>query len=343
MILADKIMELRKKKGWSQEELAEKLGISRQSVSKWESAASIPDIDRILALSRLFGVSTDYLLKDELEREETLEQAQNAASEDAKVPIRSVSMEEADRFLAFWRKTSWLIAAAVALFILSPIPVVVLTVMAEAQAVDMDLAEGMGPVALLMMVAVGVSVCIMCGIKGSKYEYLKKEFIRLEYGVAGMAEKKKEEFSTAFGISMAAGVALCILGVVPVILSEALFGGSDVAAEYWVAALFCMVAAGVFLLTRAALVYSSFTQLLQQEDYTPERKEENRQLDGRMSAFAGIYWCLVTAVFLVVFFVAREKITFNIAGVFWPVAGVLFGALMFLQRWLFRKRKWDEK
>ena len=69
MILADKVMTLRKKNGWSQEELAEKLNISRQSVSKWESGASIPDIDKIIALSGLFGVSTDYLLKDNLEKE----------------------------------------------------------------------------------------------------------------------------------------------------------------------------------------------------------------------------------------------------------------------------------
>ena len=73
MILAEKVMTLRKKKGWSQEELAEKLNISRQSVSKWESGASIPDIDKIILISGLFGVSTDYLLKDEMETEEISE------------------------------------------------------------------------------------------------------------------------------------------------------------------------------------------------------------------------------------------------------------------------------
>ena len=67
MILADKIIDLRKKNGWSQEELAEKLGVSRQSVSKWESAMSTPDMGRIVEMSNIFGVSTDYLLKDEIE------------------------------------------------------------------------------------------------------------------------------------------------------------------------------------------------------------------------------------------------------------------------------------
>ena len=58
MILADKIIDLRKKAGMSQEELAEKLGVSRQSVSKWESAQSTPDLNRILKMSEIFGVST---------------------------------------------------------------------------------------------------------------------------------------------------------------------------------------------------------------------------------------------------------------------------------------------
>ena len=63
MRLEGKIMLLRKQKGWSQEQLAEQLGISRQSVSKWESGASVPDLDKIIKLSQIFDVSTDYLLK----------------------------------------------------------------------------------------------------------------------------------------------------------------------------------------------------------------------------------------------------------------------------------------
>lgn len=64
MIFADKLIQLRKQKGWSQEELAEKMEVTRQSVSKWESAQSVPDIERILQLSDIFDVSLDYLLKN---------------------------------------------------------------------------------------------------------------------------------------------------------------------------------------------------------------------------------------------------------------------------------------
>ena len=62
MNLSEKIMMLRKKEGWSQEELANHLQISRQAVSKWESGQSMPDTDKIIQLSQLFHVTTDYLL-----------------------------------------------------------------------------------------------------------------------------------------------------------------------------------------------------------------------------------------------------------------------------------------
>lgn len=65
MNIADKILKLRKEKGLSQEALAEALGVSRQSVSKWESGAALPDTDKIIAMSELFGVSTDYILKND--------------------------------------------------------------------------------------------------------------------------------------------------------------------------------------------------------------------------------------------------------------------------------------
>ena len=94
MILADKIMTLRKKCGWSQEDLADQLGISRQSVSKWESGMSIPDLEKIVKMSSLFGVSTDYLLKDELEVELPSE---TMATDDEQ--CRSVSLEEANTYM----------------------------------------------------------------------------------------------------------------------------------------------------------------------------------------------------------------------------------------------------
>ena len=65
MTFAQKLQELRKAAGLSQEELAEKLGVSRQSVSKWELGQAYPETEKIIELSRMYGVSLDVLLKGE--------------------------------------------------------------------------------------------------------------------------------------------------------------------------------------------------------------------------------------------------------------------------------------
>lgn len=67
MNFAEKILNLRTEYGYSQETLAEKLNVSRQAVSKWESGATLPETDKIITLSNFFGVSTDYLLKDNIQ------------------------------------------------------------------------------------------------------------------------------------------------------------------------------------------------------------------------------------------------------------------------------------
>lgn len=68
MIFADKLILLRKKAGWSQEELAEQMNVTRQSVSKWEGAQSVPDLEKMIRLSKLFGVVQIIYLKTKLKK-----------------------------------------------------------------------------------------------------------------------------------------------------------------------------------------------------------------------------------------------------------------------------------
>ena len=117
MTMAENIKTYRNKRGLNQYEFAEKLGISPQAVSKWESAQSTPDLQKVLRLAEIFGVSTDYLLKDELKSETGTEILEYAAEESS---VRSVSMEEANAFMEWRRKTGPTLAGAVALCIISP-------------------------------------------------------------------------------------------------------------------------------------------------------------------------------------------------------------------------------
>ena len=89
MTFGEKLQALRKARGWSQEGLATQINVFRQALSKWESGASVPDTENVVALSRLFGVSTDYLL---LENGETTAQAAPTAapSAESKWPIMRI-------------------------------------------------------------------------------------------------------------------------------------------------------------------------------------------------------------------------------------------------------------
>ena len=81
MALSDKLYMLRKKSGLSQEQLAEQLSVSRQAISKWESGQSVPESEKLIAISNYFDVSLDYLLKDENENESNDNESNDNAPE----------------------------------------------------------------------------------------------------------------------------------------------------------------------------------------------------------------------------------------------------------------------
>lgn len=180
MILADKIIALRKKAGWSQEELAEQLGVSRQAVSKWEGAQSVPDMERILQMSKVFGVTTDYLLKDELEAEEY------AASE-PDTELHRVTMEDAARYLDLRKAAAPKMALATFLCIISAIPLLLLGAWSESTnaPITENAAAGLGLCALLLLVAVGVAIFLTTGAKAKAFAFLEKEPFETAYGVSG--------------------------------------------------------------------------------------------------------------------------------------------------------------
>jgi transcriptional regulator with XRE-family HTH domain len=195
MILADKIIENRKKNGWSQEELADKLGVSRQSVSKWEGAQAVPDMKKIVLMSEIFGVSTDYLLRDDIDVAEPAESApiDNGLEE----TVRSVSMEEASAFLTHNERAAKRISTGVMMCILSPVLLIVISGLAEAGFVDLEsaFAEAGGTAALIVIVAIAVGLFVREGMRGKRYEYLDNTDIDTEYGVSGMVKERRDGYA----------------------------------------------------------------------------------------------------------------------------------------------------
>lgn len=317
MILADKIIDLRKKNGWSQEELAEKLGVSRQSVSKWEGAQSVPDMGRVVQLSELFGVSTDYLLKDSLEKEEP---GQDGESDG---PARTLGMEEANAFLRIKETNARQVALGVLLCILSPICVILLSgaqslgllALSEGQAV------GLGVAVLLLMVGAAVALFVLSALRVSRYEWLEREAVDTLYGVDGMAKERREQFRPTRNLQLTVGIVLCVLSAMPIFLSILFFGEKESMAHLLaVSATLVMVAVGVLLIVRCSILWGAFQLLLEEGDYSRESKEANRAL----APFCSIYWGLVTAGFLAWGFLTNS---WDRCWIVWPVAGVAFGAV----------------
>lgn len=94
MKLSEKIVRLRKTNGWSQEDLAEQLNVSRQAVSRWEGGTAQPDAGNILQLSKLFGVTTDYLLNDDYESDNDLPKVKQVQNDGTRlIMIAMVTLE----------------------------------------------------------------------------------------------------------------------------------------------------------------------------------------------------------------------------------------------------------
>lgn len=311
MILADKIIELRKKNGWSQEELAEQLGVSRQAVSKWEGAQSTPDLERVLGMSKLFGVSTDYLLRDEMEAETA-----PVAEDVGESAIRRVSMEEANEYLQLRRAAAPRIALATAMCIISPVPLLALGALATAEVIGETAAAALGLVALLAMVTVAVLIFIMTGMRSSAYEYLEKEPIETAYGVTGMVREQLRKQQDCYMRGTVIGVGLCILSVLPLLCAALL------EKELWMLGSVCLlltiVAAGVNLLIRVGVVHESCQKLLEEGDYTRAHKR------AANSPWTTAYWCVTTALYLAYSFITND---WGRSWIVWPVAGVLYGVV----------------
>ena len=176
MIFADKLIELRKRSGWSQEELAQQLGVSRQSVSKWEGAQSIPDIDRLLQLSELFGVSVDCLLKDEQELPSPgMARDQSCVDVGQATPaLRRVSLEEANAFIKAKASTAVPMSWATFACVISPVCLLVLGVLSAPPyaLLSEGMAMGVGMVVLVALVAAACAVFVACGNRTARFEYL---------------------------------------------------------------------------------------------------------------------------------------------------------------------------
>jgi len=118
--IGERIYELRRKNSMSQEDLAEKMNVSRQSISKWESSQSVPEVEKIIQLSNILNVSTDWILKGENSKKQTSQSNKNNLKS---VQTVSTALNYTGfvigTFILFEKQAVWAVAVPIVFSILS--------------------------------------------------------------------------------------------------------------------------------------------------------------------------------------------------------------------------------
>ena len=322
MILGEKIAQLRRKNGWSQEELADKMEISRQAVSKWESGQTMPDLERILRLSSLFGVTIDYLLKDgaapEIPRPE--------AEEDTH--IRLISLADAADYLSLRERASVQIASGTFLCILAFMPLLLLGAAAEQFQLSEALAALIGLASLFLLAAIAVVIFMRCGFHSAPYRFIELGEFRAENDVNDMVRARKMQFRSAYLRGNLIGVCLCILS--PLALFSGILSESDFTQVLLLCVTLLLAGIGVVSFILVGVRWASMERLLQEGDFAPRTKSGSfkrackirvESLDEQLNS---AYWLLTTTIYLAWSLFTHD---WGKTWIVWPVAGVLFCAI----------------
>jgi transcriptional regulator with XRE-family HTH domain len=315
MILADKIVQLRKQLAWSQEDLAEKMKVSRQSVSKWESANSIPDLNKIIILAEIFNVSTDFLLKDEIE-------SQDNKSESKEPGLISISLEQALRYVDKKIQVANLTRVWVALCVCSVVPLFFFLAMAETNRLNLtdDAASMIGVISILIMVSIAVSFFIRTTQFNDEIEKIEEAPFDLAYGVHGVFKEKLEKYRTTYNISLSVGIFLFITCFVPVMVASMFNAGSDVTMMMLIV-LMLMITAGIAIIMPVTGKYDALNHII--KDFDNNSKKSKRSM--RAEKLAAFYWPLLTTIYLGW---SLWTMSWGITWIIWPVGAVLFAALV---------------
>lgn len=312
MILADKIIYLRKKNGWSQEELAEMLNVSRQSVSKWESSGATPELNRIIEMSKIFSVSVDYLIKDEME------EVEYTGDVDYENDNIRVTMEDANEFINLREEASKKISLGVFLLIISPSILIFLLGAVEGKKflLSETMAITIGVVSLIIIAAIAIALFIISGLSLERYEFLEREYFETEYGVTNMAKEMESRYQPKFVKRMVIRITLCIVSVIPVLVVGIKDDPDPFNLFSAVALLLFIVSLGVNLIVKASIIKETYEQLQQTGDFTVESKSRNKVL----GPIIGILWLSIVIIY---FYYSFKTNNWQYSWIIFPVGGLI--------------------
>lgn len=290
MSLAENLQYLRAREGVTQEQLAERLDVSRQSVSKWESSASFPEMDTLIKLCDMFHTDMDTLLRGSVE---------NSLSEDT---------AGYDRFMTLYARK---IAGGVSAIIAG-------AAVAALSAVG-GIPDMVGAAILLLVIAVAVVVFIASGMEEEHFR--KKHPAIPDF----YTEQQKEQFHRRFIWYIAGSVGAILLGLVLLVLAFTVLPEKEPYESYMGALFLLIVACAVYFLIYGGMLEDKYNipKYNRENNPTPEDKERRR----RAVTACALIMILATAVFLTL---GLGWDRWESAAIIYPVGGVLCGAAWLL-------------
>ncbi len=322
MTLSEKIIKLRRATGLSQEELADRIGISRQAVSKWESSQSTPDIDKIILLSDFFGVSTDYLLKESIstysyEKDENILQEDVFKDSDYKEePLQSrASRKDVLEYISLKHRESKIIAIAVLFFIISPILLICLPVLSEEGKISETLAVLLGLLAIFSFVWLGTGLCIYSDMLTRDNVLKKDKYCTIDEESILYAKKLKADRHNFSTISLIIGVSLCILSPTPLI-AAAFTGFINII--YTIGILLALVGAGCAVIVNSETYNEALERIISQNDSHLAKKD--KQKNRTMEIINECYWTFVIALYLAVSFLTSR---WDLTWIIWVASPII--------------------
>lgn len=296
MKVAANIQRLRRDKGLSQEQLAEALDVSRQAVSRWESGDSVPEVDKLMGLSELFGVSLDELVNE----------SSPAGKGAVDVAARKATFDQ------MYCRFANAIAGSIGLILLSLAPTVWFS--------DANDADGRAALFFLGAIVIAVPVIVYYSIMLRAAKDEMNTDLPALYTASDAAA-----YARPFAAQLVTGLCLILLSILYIVVIQT-FISNDAAARWAPAGMFVALAAGVTLIIRAGILKSRFNQVSARRVAAIADAEGDNPLIGKI---CGTIMLSATLIYLLCGFLANmwgeAWVVFPVGGILCGIVGVIFG------------------
>lgn len=242
-------------------------------------------------------------------------------------PKKTLSMDTVKQFISQKINSSINIALAVLLCICSPVVIIVTEALSGENRMGGEAAEVIGVVALFGFVALAVGMLIYNGIKMSKWDYLKREALQLDFATEGYVREQLENYRSTYALYITLGVVLCITSVIPAAVIGCISSYSSFMDDLSGAFVLIMVAVGVMFFILGCMRKGCYETLLNLNHVLLSEQEERQgQLEKDIMS---IYWPTITCVYLIWSFLSMA---WYITWVIWPLAAIFANVIKLICR-----------